>query len=111
MLDARRRHLARHGWPMALRRQTGVDPVTHAAVTVQGFKHDYSPGQIVGGILQGDARVEITPDEIAAAAWPGPPRKGDSMLIDQQVWAVQGATAVRAAGVLVGYSIWIRGGR
>lgn len=110
-LEARRRHLASRGRPMQLRRQTAVTPLAYATVTVQGFKRDYTPGQVVGEIQQGDARVEILPDEIEATGWPGPPRPKDAVLIDGAVWTVQGAPALYDGPVLVGYSLWIRGAK
>lgn len=102
-LESRRRRLAVVGRPMSLRRQA-------VAVTVQGSFRAYTPDQITGGIVQGDAQVSILDDEIAAAAWPGPPRRGDTMLIDGKTWALQGATPVHDGALLIGHDLWIRGG-
>jgi hypothetical protein len=106
--DARRRQLARRGRPMTLSRLvTDGAPV---AVTPTGYARDYRPEELVGGIMQGDIRVEIGADEIAAAAWPAPPRKPDRLVVDGRTYTVQGATAVYDGPTLAGWSLWARGG-
>jgi hypothetical protein len=105
-LISRRRLLAQRGRPMVLRR-----PGTpYIDVTVQGFKAAFSPEQITGGVQQGDCRVQILADEITAAAWPGPPKNKDSVVVDGRTWSVQGATPLYDGATLLGFSLWVRGG-
>lgn len=101
---ARRRLLARRGRPMTLTRLNGP------AVTVLGHARDYRPEELVGGIQQGDLRVEIGADEVAAAGWPAPPRKMDRLTVDGRTYTVQGASAVQDGATLAGWSLWVRGG-
>lgn len=108
LADARRRQLARRGRPMVLTRLvTGGAPI---AVTLTGYSRDYRPEELVGGLMQGDIKVEIGADEIAAAAWPGPPRKPDRIAVDGKTYTMQGASALYDGDTLAGWSIWARGG-
>ena len=68
------RMLARHGRPFTLRRLPSTD------VTVQGFRGGFDANNLPGGLPQGQSTVIIGNAEIAAAAWPGPPRKGDRLI-------------------------------
>ena len=103
LADARRRLLARKGRPMTLMRLNGP------SVSLIGFARDYRPDELVGGLAQGDVRVEIGADEIAASSWPAPPKKLDRITIDGRTYTVQGASAVYDGPTLAGYSIWARG--
>ena len=95
---------------MVLRRRTVASgPAT--AVTLLGWPTQYSPNAIAGGIQVGDANVSTMNDEIAAATWPGPPVSGDEMVIDGLVWAVLGAESIYEGVELLGFEIWVRGGR
>lgn len=108
----RRRVIGAFGRPMTLRRPLpGAIPPTYQAVTVQGFQRAYRPEQLTGGLHQGDALVAICANEIAAAAWPSPPRPQDQMLIDGQTWLVQGSQSLYDGAECVGYDLWIRGGQ
>lgn len=104
LADARRRQLARKGRQMTLARLNGP------SVSLIGYARDYRPEELVGGIAQGDVRVEIGADEIAAASWPAPPRKTDRVTVDGRTYTIQGASAVYDGPTLAGYSIWARGG-
>lgn len=81
-----------------------------ASVTVQGLPYQYAPRDLVGGLMQGDQRVEILNDEIAAAGWPGPPGKPDRLLIDGRTSTLQGARPICEGSGLIGWSLWVRGG-
>jgi hypothetical protein len=80
-----------------------------AAVTVKGASTQYRADQLLGGIIQGDRRVEILADEIAAAAWPAPPKKNDRLTIDGVVTTLQGAEALFEGATCIGYRLWVRG--
>lgn len=75
--------LAEHGEEMTLRRQTvAATTPTYTDVTVLGKRH-MAPGQqadpVAGRQVQNLVRVMISNAEIAAADWPGPPKKGDRL--------------------------------
>jgi hypothetical protein len=94
---------------MLLRRRVGTTN-TFQDVTVSGVAQGYDPGEIVGDIAQGDQRVTMGNSEIAAAGWPGPPRRGDIIVIDGRNWTVQGSNPrTLGAQVLVHYA-HVRGG-
>lgn len=108
LADARRRLLAQRGRTMTLTRLVmGGAPLV---VTLTGFARDYRPEELLAGIMQGDVRIEIGADEIAAASWPAPPRRTDRVTMDGRTYTVQGASAVYDGATLAGYSIWARGG-
>lgn len=102
-LDARRRQLARWGRTITLRRNGVAD------LPLLGVPHTYQPAELIGGIQQGDQRVAIGADEVAAAAWPAPPRKPDTVTIDGHSYVVQGATAVYDGSRLIGWNLWVKG--
>ncbi|WP_419900647.1 hypothetical protein [Roseomonas sp. USHLN139] len=106
--DSRQRFLARRGRPGTLRRQTSATPVSYAEQTLPTIPHAFLPNELTGGVLQGDQQAEIG---LVPAAWPGPPRADDTLLLDGQRWTVKGATAVYQGAELIGWTLWIRGGK
>lgn len=107
-LDARRRNLATRGRPMTLSRiSVDAPPVT---VTVVGTLRLFNPQDLTGAVKQGDARIEIGHDEIAAASWPHPPSSPDQVLVDGQTYSVQGAAPVCEGPTIIGWSLDVRGG-
>ena len=108
---ARRRNIAARGRTFTLRRQTVTSPETYVSVTVTGFLRSYRPDQIAGALQQGDWALEICNFEIAAAAWPGPPRPGDEILDGSAAgYAVIGAAPVYEGGDVIGHTLSLRGG-
>lgn len=99
--------LARYGRPMTLRRR--LTSTTFNDVTVSGVQQDYRPGELLGGIAQGDSRVTISNAEIAAAAWPGPPKKGDFVAVDGRTLAVQGCETKYLGTTVLAHVLWCRG--
>lgn len=95
--------LNEYGSPMTLRRLPSTD------VTVMGVARNYAATEIVGGVSQGDRLVIISSAEIAAAAWPGPPRRGDQMVISGRLFQVLAADAIAVSGVDIRYTIQVRG--
>lgn len=112
-LRSRRKLVGRAGRPMTLKRQTSTAtiPPTYSTVTVVGLLVSYRPESIAGEIMQGDARVAILNDEIATASWPGPPRKHDTLVVDDETWVVEGSAPVYDGATLIGHSLHVRGGR
>ena len=113
LTDATRRQLLRHGQPVTLRRlagtggsQTATDVACTATVAWIGAA-ELAPGS---GLMQGDRRVTITDHEIAAASWPGPPRKADRVVIDGAVTAVVAPVETRRhAGQVDRHVMIVRG--
>jgi hypothetical protein len=109
-LAARRRALTLRGRNITLRRITGTAPTfAFTDVALLGSTHEYMPHELVGGLIQGDLRVEILDDEIAEAGWPGPPMKGDKVQIDGRSRTVQGCQTHRDGETIVGHTLWTRG--
>ncbi len=96
--------LAKYGRPMTLRRRIGTTSA-YNDVTVKGVSQGYQPQELVGGIVQGDRKVTISNAEIAAAGWPGPPKKGD--IIDGA--AVQGCETKHLGTEVLAHVLWVRG--
>lgn len=104
-----RRLIAVKGRPMTLRRQTAASPVTFTDVSVRAASAMYQPDQITEGLKQGDRKLSILNDEIAAAGWPGPPRTGDKVLVDSTTLNVLGSVALYDGTALVGHRMSVRG--
>jgi hypothetical protein len=96
--------LRRAGRPMLLCRRIGTTS-TFTDASIYGRSHGYKPNELVGLVQQGDRRIRISQLEIAAANWPGPPKKGD--ILDSGT--IQGAEALYDGEALVGFVCWVRG--
>ena len=103
MIDETADALNEYGSPMTLNR------LPSTSVSVQGVARGYTVSEITGGVKQGDREVIISSAEITAAAWPGPPRGGDQMLIGGRTFQVIGADAFTVGGVDIRYVIHVRG--
>jgi hypothetical protein len=100
---ATRRQLLRTGQPVTLRRMSGTAPnqtATDVACTavVRGFQPDELAAG--SGLQQGDRQVIITNHEIAAAGWPGPPRRGDRAIVAGATTTIQ-AVETRYLGTAI----------
>lgn len=103
----RRRLVARHPRTIVLTRPNDTPPP--ASLTVTGGIPPIEPDQIQPPMRQGDVKAEIMDDERLAANWPDP-GQGAWATIDGQVWAVLGASKIFDGAVLIGWSLWLRGG-
>ena len=84
--------LARYGETVVLRRPTGQGLFTDVSC---GARVDqFQPHEIAGGVMQGDRNVVLSNREIEAANWPGPPRRGDQIVIGGHTTTVQGVDTV-----------------
>lgn len=84
--------LQRFGRPMTLRRLTlAGQTLVPLDVEVFGRSKLYSPEHVIGTIIEGDTQITITNKEILAAQWPGPPRKGDKLVVDGLVRNIEAA--------------------
>jgi hypothetical protein len=102
---SRRRIIGAKGRPMTLRRSG------HTDLSVLGTLTSYSPEtiQVGGDVKQGDGKVNLLNDEIAAAGQPAP-RAKDQLVIDGKTWAVMGSFPVYDAASVIGWTLWVRGG-
>jgi hypothetical protein len=84
-----------------------VAPFTDVAVKarVAGFE----PKDLVGDIQQGDRSVVIGNAEIAAAAWPGPPKRGDRVLIDGLPFTVVSVDTLKLGEEIARHNLVVRG--
>jgi hypothetical protein len=98
-----------YGRAMELRRRVGTTNA-YTTVPIKGIFRSYTPGELVGGIAQGDARVVITNREIASTGWPAPPTKGDQLVIGGRIWALMGAYPRTLGEVVLVFELWVRGG-
>jgi hypothetical protein len=78
-------------------------------LSVSAFVRGYRPEQLVGGLQQGDRQVTMTDSEIAAASWPGPPQKGDFVVINSKTTAVQDVESREVGGVTYMHVLTVRG--
>jgi hypothetical protein len=104
VLDA----LHRRGRNLTLRRRVG----TTSAFTdcaPRGYDRGFKATELVGGIIQGDREVVIGNAEIVAASWPGPPRKGDVVVIDGGSVTVQAARPMYVGTDIAAHILWVRG--
>lgn len=76
---------------------------------MRGRASDYSPQQLGGDIQQGDRHIIISNAEIAAAAWPGPPRKGDMVVENGKTLRVQACDTITINGEVVRHHLQARG--
>jgi len=98
-----RRQLLRTGQPATLRRMSGTgNSRTAQDVAVTAVVRGYQPQELApgSGLQQGDRMVIITDHEIAAAGWPGPPRRGDHLVLGGVQTSVQ-AVETRHLGAAV----------
>jgi hypothetical protein len=103
------RILARYGRAMTLRRRVGTG-ATFTDIAVTATLRDFSPEQLVGGVMQGDAEAVVGATHVLAVAGFAPPRKGDLLVADGRTWAVLGCKPRAVASTVVAYDLWIRGG-
>jgi hypothetical protein len=103
------RALAVNGRAMVLSRLVGTGPTT-TDVTVYGVAQAFTPEQLQADLLQGDQRVTLSNSEILAAAWPGPPTRGDRIEIDGRTWNVRGCETKYLGASPLAHVLHVRGG-
>jgi hypothetical protein len=100
--------LARYGETVVLRRPTGQ--AQFIDVSCAARVDQFQPHEITGGVVQGDRKVILSNREIEAEAWPGPPRRGDQVVIAGRTTTVQGVETVSVRGEIVRHNMQVRGG-
>jgi hypothetical protein len=114
----RRLIIGNMGRPMVLARNVGAtNPPTYQSVTLTGFVSPFtqsttdakaaSQSASFGVALIGNQSVRINNDEIAAAAWPAPPRRNDRVIFDGMPRTLQGADPVYEGAKLIGWTLWV----
>ncbi len=106
LAESRRNLIVRFGRTMQLRRPVAGGQAT--TVTITAFASRYTPGEIEGAIQQGDERVQILHEEIAAAGWNGV-RTSDWLLKDGKQQSIQGAIPGYEGSAVIGHVLWVRG--
>jgi hypothetical protein len=102
------RMLRQYGSAVTLRRLTTGAPVD---VVCMARVDQFQPQEMVGGITQGDRKVILSNDEIAAKSWPGPPRKGDQLITPGgRTTTVQAAATIYVKSAPVRHDLQVRGG-
>lgn len=104
LANTTQRLLARHGRPFTLRRMPATD------VTVQGYRAGFGSDPLPGGQPQGQSTIIISNAEIEAAAWPGPPRKGDRLVDAERTVTIASVETLWLAGSVDRHVISVSGG-
>jgi hypothetical protein len=100
--------LTRYGEIVLLRRPTGNGQFTNVSCAAR--IDQFQPHELTGGVVQGDRKVILSNREIEAAAWPGPPRRGDQIVIGGRTTTVQGVDTASIGDRVVRHDIQVRGG-
>ena len=96
------------GSSVTLRRTVlGGSPVD---VTVIATVKEFQPNQLAGNVVQGDRWAKLSNDDIVAAAWPGPPRRGDQIIMDGRTFTALGCDTVKMGDAVLSHTMHIRGG-
>lgn len=126
MLD---RQLEKHGQRITLQRLTSAAGGASIPfdVTVRAFVRNYKPDELVGGIVQSDSKVTISPTEIEEKGWPGPsvytvapnttlseqdrrvPRKGDNARINGRLRNIEASMPIYLDDELVRIDMHVKG--
>jgi hypothetical protein len=107
-----RRFIRQIGETVTLRRYSGTgDGRTKRDWTVQARVTGYGPQELVGTIQQGDRKLIVLADDVAACGWRPQLRKGDKVVVRGQelnIEAVDDNTR-RIGGELIAYELQARG--
>jgi len=93
-----------HGETMTLRRQLTAEPQTFSDVTAYGKRYrpeGQAATEVVGDVGQVRLNIIISNAEIAAAAWAGPPIKGDILVIDGRDYELIADADTRKVGSVI----------
>lgn len=114
--------LADVGEDITLKRVSG--PLLSVVVSCEcrAFVRGYQPDELVGGIMQTDKKVIMSPTQIIAKGWPGPgalplndedrrvPKKGDKVVIQGRAFNIENNNGgIYVGGELVRIELQARG--
>lgn len=98
---------------VAIRRFSGAGPSRpFFDYRCQARVTGYSPDQLAGDIQQGDRRVIVMAEDLVAAQFPGPVRRGDAVvLLSGKVLNVESPddASRRVGGITIAYELRVRG--
>lgn len=107
LVDAALRMILAKGEAMTLRRiATGIAPVD---VTVKGRISMASVAAPADMVQQQQREIRITNSEIATAAWPGPPRKNDRVLVGSTSYTVEAVSTEKVGASIALHVLTVRG--
>ena len=95
------------GMPATLRRIVSAGTFLDAAVCA--VRRGAGAAEGPGGVTQHDTDIRISNREIAAAAWPGPPRRGDRIVVAGQTFTVEAVDILDVSGVAAEFVLKVRG--
>lgn len=99
--------LARYGEATVLRRISGRS--IFIDVELMARVDNYQPDEIGGGVVQGDQKAILGNVEIAAAQWPGPPRRGDQLVVGGRTRTIEAVITATIDGEDERHDLQIRG--
>lgn len=105
----------RRGEVVSLRRRkaNSVPVAYEPQIDVRAIVTGYAPSELVGGIIQGDSRVILLAEDVAAGGFPLPIKTGgtDTVWINglQRTFKSVDDNTHRVAGVLLAYDCTVRG--
>lgn len=103
--------IGRYGQSLILRRLTvtGTPEQVKFDVALPGVVRAYKLEELIAGIIQGDREVTISDQEIAAAQWPGPPRRSDRVMIAGVETHVEAVNTVYVGDDVAKHVLQVRG--
>lgn len=103
------RQLATKGTAVVWRRYAGLGPARSPAdVALRASVRGYQPQEIVGGVAAGDARVILSPTDVAPAGR-GWPVIGDFIVVGGREMRIKAAPVVRMDGQVVRVDMTVEG--
>jgi hypothetical protein len=84
-----------------------VAPSSKTTVPCRAFVRQYRPQELIGGILQGDTLVVLSPTDLAALS--RLPRRNDQVTVDGAIKRVEYVEPVKLDNQLVRVNLQVRG--
>lgn len=107
-----RRMLDQAGEPIFVRRYSGSGTSrTYLDAEVQARVMGFAPGELIGAIQQGDRKIILLVEDLVAAQFSVPPRKGDKAVVRGRELNIEGVddNTRRVGTELIAYEIRARG--
>lgn len=106
-----RRQITKHGETVVLRRVVDTGP--NIEKTVRAKVAGYEPDELGGNIQQGDRKIIVLEEDVAAQGFPVPFKENsvDKVVVRGKTTTIQAVddNTIRVAGQLIGYVIRSRG--
>lgn len=101
------RQIAVHGQHVTLQRIVANGPPV--AIPIRAFVRGYAIEELVGGIVQGDRQVILSPTGLTGPFAVDAPRRNDSVWIEGREHNIEAPDPVRVASRLVRINLQVRG--